>query len=484
MAVLFPVKPVTVGPLVGHTTHSTVRLWGRGGRPAAPGGQLCYGVAQLLEPGATVPSHGAYFKLRPEDDFTGAVDFQGLEPGKPYAYRMGYFFSDVDQHLMLPALGLELQGAVSGVFRTARPPGGAEFSLVFGSCRHPMPALEDLFQPHVPERADRIFRTILEQVEGGTATDLFLMAGDQIYADVRANDRTFAEYCARYRQAFTQPNLRKVLARLPTYMAMDDHEIANNWSMDRLNDPSLSEEQRAANQGRFLSAIEAYRCYQAVHSPALKRTNEPGLTNAITELWYTFQSGPAHVFVMDVRTERYLRGQPPRMVSDRQFQALQGWMRANKGALKLVVTAVPLFPDLKLAGWALGERNDKWAGTLQQRQRLLDFMRDEGVRRTVFLSGDVHVSLWAELKSTSRPDFRAYSIISSAFHPPPITPPDFLFESPGILDGQSDYVVTRNGGYTALSNFTRLTWKEPTLRVAVYERKGKLLHDTSLNLDG
>jgi len=257
MAVLFPVKPVTVGPLVGHTTHSTVRLWGRGGRPAAPGGQLCYGVAQLLEPGATVPSHGAYFKLRPEDDFTGTVDFQGLEPGKPYAYRMGYFFSDVDQHLMLPALGLELQGAVSGVLRTARPPGGAEFSLVFGSCRHPMPALEDVFQPNVPERADRIFRTILEQVEGGTATDLF-----------------------------------------------------------------------------------------------------------------------------------------------------------------------------------------------------------------------------------PRPDFRAYSIISSAFHPPPITPPDFLFESPGILDGQSDYVVTRNGGYTASSNFTRLTWKEPTLRVAVYERKGKLLHDTSLNLDG
>ncbi len=111
-------------------------------------------------------------------------------------------------------------------------------------------------------------------------------------------------------------------------------------------------------------------------------------------------------------------------------------------------------------------------------------MRDEGVRRTVFLSGDVHVSLWAELKSTSRQDFRIYSIISSAFHPPPITPPDFLFENTGILDGQSDYAVTRHGGYTALSNFTRLTWTEPTLRVAVYERKGKLLHDTSLNLDG
>lgn len=484
MAVVFPVKPMTVGPLVGHTTDTTVRLWGRGDRPAAPGGQLCYGVAQLLAPGSTTPAQGAYFKLRPEDDFTGTVDFPGLQPGKPYAYRMGYFFSDVEQHLLLPAVGLELQGSSSGVFRTARSPGSPDFSMVFGSCRHPIPGLEDMLHSNVPERADRIFRTILDQVEGGTATDLFLMAGDQIYADVWANDRTFGEYCARYRKAFTQPNLGKLLARLPTYMAIDDHEIANNWSMDRLNDPSLSEEQRAANQGRFMAALEAYRCYQAVHSPVLRRVNEPGLTNAITELWYTFQSGPAHVFVMDVRTERYLRGAPPRMISERQLQALQGWMRANKGALKLVVTPVPFFPDLRLGGWALAERNDKWAGTLLQRQKLLDFIRDEGVRRTVFLSGDVHVSLWAELKSTSRPDFRVYSIISSAFHPPPLTPPDFFFESTGVLDGQSDYVVTRNGGYTALSNFTRLTWKEPNLRVAVYERKGKLLHDTTLNLDG
>jgi hypothetical protein len=52
------------------------------------------------------------------------------------------------------------------------------------------------------------------------------------------------------------------------------------------------------------------------------------------------------------------------------------------------------------------------------------------------------------------------------------------------LDGQADYVVSRHGGYTSLSNFTRLTWKEPNLRVAVFERKGKLLQESLLNLDG
>lgn len=484
MAFVFPVKPVTVGPIVGHTTDSTVRLWGRGEAPPASGGRLCYGVAQLLEAGSTTPAQARYFKLLPEDDYTGSVDFAGLKPAQAYAYRMGYFYSDVEQHLMLPPVGLELQGASAGAFRSARAPGSRDFSLVFGSCRHPTPGVEELVQPGLPERGDRIFRTILDQVEGGRPTDLLLMVGDQIYADVRADDRTFAQYAANYRRSFSQPNLRRLMARVPTYMTMDDHELADNWSMDLLDDPALSREQRAANKARFMAAIEAYRCYQVVHGPALKRVNEPGLTNAILHYWYTFESGPARFFVMDVRTERYHRARPPELISEQQEQALREWLVAERGGLKFVVSAVPFFPDVKLAGWAMAERNDKWAGFLHQRQRLLDFMRDEGVRRTVFLSGDVHVSLWTELRSTSRPDFQVLSILSSAFNTPAFVPPKFIFEAKGILDGQADYVLTRNGGYTPVSNFTRLTWEEPELHLEVFERKGRRVHEARLRLEG
>ena len=96
---------------------------------------------------------------------------------------------------------------------------------------------------------------------------------------------------------------------------------------------------------------------------------------------------------MDLRTERYHRAQPPEMISDVQLQALRQWLKADPGGLKFVVSSVPFFPDLKLSGWGTSERNDKWAGFLLQRQKLLDFMRDERVHRAVFLSGDVHVSL-------------------------------------------------------------------------------------------
>lgn len=484
MALVFPVKPVTVGPLVGHTTDTTVRLWGRGAPADGPGGQRCYGVAQLLEAGSTTPAQARYFKLLPEDDYTGSVDFSGLEPGKTYAYRMGYFYSDVEQNLLLPAVGLDLQGASASVFRTARSPGSPELSFVFGSCRHPIPSLEELVSVGLPERGDRVFRTILDQVEGGKPTNLMLMVGDQIYADIPTQNRTFADFCANYRRSFTQPSLRSLMSRVPTYMVLDDHEIANNWSMDQLFDPAFTSEQRSANRSLFETALSAYRCYQVVHGPALERKNEPGLTNAITRYWYTFEHGPARFFVMDLRTERYHRAQPPEMISDVQLQALREWLKASKDGLKFVVSSVPFFPDLKLSGWATFERDDKWAGFQLQRQKLLDFMRDEGVHRTVFLSGDVHVSLWAELKSTSRPDFRVHSIISSAFSAPAFTPPGFLFETSGILDGQTDYVLTRHDGFTAVSNFIRLSWSEPTLHVEIFDRKGQRLHEASLNLDG
>jgi alkaline phosphatase D len=482
MTIAFPVKPVTVGPIVGHTTDTTVRLWGRGAPAPSPGSQRCYGVAQILEAGSTTPAQGRYFKLLPEDDYTGSVDFAGLAPGRTYAYRLGYFFSDSEPHLLLPPTGVELQGASASVFRTLRAPGSPGLSFVFGSCRHPMAGLEELVNTGLPDRGDRIFRTILDQVEGGATTDLLLMGGDQIYADLAASSQSFGQYCANYQRSFTQPNLRRLMARVPTYMTLDDHEIADNWSMDRLNDPKLGEEKIAANKRRFLAAIQAYRCYQVVHGPALERKGESGLTNVIDRYWYTFQAGPARFFVLDVRTERYHRAQPPEMIGARQLRALREWMLADRGGLKFVVSAVPFFPDLKLAGWAMAERNDKWAGFQMQRQKLLDFMRDEGVHRTVFLSGDVHISQWTELKSTSRPDFRVHSLISSAFNSPAIVAPEFLLETEGLLDGQSDYALTRHGGYTAVSNFTRLTWSEPTLRVEIFDRKGKRLHEVALSL--
>jgi len=75
------VNPFTVGPIVGETTGTSVRLWGRGGlefvqsRP-----RRVFGVAQLRRNGDADYMPPKYFKLNPNFDLTGVVVFNNLNP--------------------------------------------------------------------------------------------------------------------------------------------------------------------------------------------------------------------------------------------------------------------------------------------------------------------------------------------------------------------------------------------------------------------
>ena len=188
---------------------------------------------------------------------------------------------------------------------------------------------------------------------------------------------------------------------------------------------------------------------------------------------------------MDVRTERYRQAQPPQLISARQMQALRGVdCRRIRGGLKFVVSAVPFFPDLKLGGWAMGERNDKWAGFQQQRQHLPGLHAGPGraphgvpLRRRARVVLERAEEQLEAGTSACTPSSRRRST------PPPSTRRSSSSSTRDILDGQTDYQLTRHGGYTRVSNFTRLSWKEPTLRVEIFDRKGKRLHEASLNLD-
>jgi alkaline phosphatase D len=90
------------------------------------------------------------------------------------------------------------------------------------------------------KEADRIFRPMLKQHEE-RSVNLSLMAGDQIYADMFNRllpiglADTYEEFQERYHIAFGSRNMRKLLGRVPTYMILDDHEIEDNWSQDRLH---------------------------------------------------------------------------------------------------------------------------------------------------------------------------------------------------------------------------------------------------------
>gem|GEM_PF-5886177 len=186
---------------------------------------------------------------------------------------------------------LELPSATSEArFRTfpADDKVGDGFSFLLGSCRYPGLLWKI-------KEADRIFGPMQNHFTSGKFGDaarFTMMCGDQIYADelnrlvpiLRAD--TSAEFQARYFAAFGAPNLRYLLRHASTYMILDDHEIEDNWTQDRLG-----------NDGKhqlFNLAIGAYMSYQWSHGPRTWGRL----------LYYRFDCAGYPFFVLDTRTQR------------------------------------------------------------------------------------------------------------------------------------------------------------------------------------
>ncbi len=178
-------------------------------------------------------------------------------------------------------------------------------------------------------------------------------------------------------------------------------------------------------------------------------------------------------FVTDTRTERYLSQniEEREIINKKQLESLKQWLNDDSNRVKFVVSAVPLFPDLKAGS------EDKWAGFPRQRNEILEFIRQNEIRRVVFLSGDVHASMSAELVSPNDTDFKVISIISSSFFWPYPHPQAQSFILSGKLPSRSEvsYEVINAEPVWSTDNFTRVTTDLNSLQVEVFSRKGELL---------
>jgi alkaline phosphatase D len=467
------VEPLTVGPIVGYTTDTTSRLWGRG--PDAAGARV-FGVARAFRPGTRVTVAQRQFKMMAKFDYTGVGDLVGLEPDTAYDYEIGFVRGEAAWDTLPDGEPLDWSGASSGALRTcARPGAVAAVSFVFGSCRY---LLLKWILRWGEESGDKAFRSILEQMTRDVRTDFLLMVGDQIYADDFQGidpDDHLDEFLARYRIAFGQPFIRRLMSRVPTYMILDDHEITDAWSMNM----------RPGREVLYAAAMSAYQSYQVVHGPAFDPSG-PGdaeFARTPTRYWYKYDVGPARFFVLDTRNERYvsLAGADPQIISSVQMSALLQWLAESPpDAPKFIVTSVPMFPDDR------SEISDKWAGFPTQRRQLLEEIRGRGLRKVVFLSGDVHCSSWWELVCPSDPRFRVYSVISSPFFfpGPRLGQGDRFDPAATIANPPHDFALGAHGPILGDDAFTRVSLDAggTVMRVDVYDRKGGLLDGVVLPL--
>lgn len=529
--------PLSVGPIVGHATATSARVWARAHENADTARTI--GIAALFKGKTVIKKTARYFRLQREFDRTGTTDFIDLKPDTRYNVRLGSLALDsvdpmetssleeITKKLPPAEIWLEelkkLPDEACQASFTTFPEKTGEFSFVFGSCRYP----ETLWGKKL---SDAIFQAIHDRCNSKKLAEadkprFTLMVGDQIYADLfnrlipigRAD--TEEEFRSRYVDAFTTVNMRGLLSSTPTYMILDDHEIEDNWSFSRIKkDPE--------KRSLFLTAIQFYRSYQWLHGP----TTEYG-SNA---LYYYFNYGQYPFFVLDVRskrlrheestlsqlfsigrfhdckevinTEHHLLGRPKKSENEdyrSQLDDFCQWLIDTQKRVgnipKFVVSPSVFAPNtVESAKDDYGKfKDDSWPAFPTTRAKVLKTIVENDVQNVVFLTGDVHCSNCArvtfEKSDGSELPITLYDITSSAFYWPfPFAdgePEEFIHDSkkeddPFTFNTDKGDVTMH---YTASNfcqedNFSQVNVTASGLRVRYFDKDGKPLSDIELPL--
>lgn len=391
-------KQPTVGPIVGFTDSEHSRVWFRGSLETIEPDyyQRCFGVLRFRSKGQDVWQKIIYNKMSPNFDMTAVFVIEGLNQETAYEYQVGWLTLDTELELFskLPDDIFIWPNEVF-TFTSGSSDSNEDRSYITGSCRY----LLRLFGLNIfDDRGDKIFESIDQQASEKPINGIIMM-GDQIYADdlnLVSPDKYIKEFFERYRLAFSQPSIRRVMSKYPTYMILDDHEIEDNW-------PKRAES--VDLKVLYPSAIHAYQVYQASHSPLFQR-KFGRITGTPTKLWYTFSDGCANWFIMDTRTEREIVDDVRKIISENQLKEFTDWLLKNPEEIKFVVSSVPFFPDL------LSESDDKWGFFNNQRDIILKFIKDNSIKNIFFVSGDVHCSFCCAIQIG---DIKVHQIVSSSF---------------------------------------------------------------------
>lgn len=465
-------RPAQLGPIIGHTTDTTARIWIRGSAndesANVDAGRRTIGVIAITYVDGRRPRKKRvfYFRLRREYDRTGTFTLgdelglkpkdnsaEPLTPDTEYVVRVGTLhvddpFPDHDSlgsHDLaerlpnsdiwfddLENLDPEYSEARFRTFSSAQEKNN-NLSFILGSCRYPGLLWKT-------KHSDAIFEPLLKEGKGRderNPVNMVLMVGDQIYADMLNRHiplglaDTFEEFQSRYHSAFGSRNMRKVLRHFPTYMILDDHEIEDNWSQDRIT--------RAESRRVFNLAIDAYRSYQWVHGP----------TCFGERLYYQFDCNRYPFFVLDTRTQRFmddvhnslednhLLGRPSLADEEpSQLDVLLHWLAECQDTFgnvpKFIVSSSVFVPnpidartgrtgcsENDRVRWA--ENTDSWPAFPETRKAILSRIVEKKVNNVIFLSGDIHCSNVAEMQFSGSAEvekLRAFSVTSSAFYWP------------------------------------------------------------------
>ena len=450
-----------LGPLLRYIDERDATVWVETDRPCE--------VEVLGRRARTFQVFGHHYAL---------VALEGLACGQAVEYAVA-----LDGERRWPP-----DGALSRI-RTPAPEHGV--SIAFGSCRvaapHEHPWVRERREHEQGRGVDALMalaRRLRDQAEEQWPS-LLLMLGDQVYADdasprtrafIRSRRSTreppgeavadFEEYTRLYRESWSEPTIRWLLANVPSAMIFDDHEMIDDWNI------SAAWKRDVAGQPwwreRIAGGFMSYWIYQHLGNlsprelqedvlygrvcavedggPLLKEfALEADRTTAGTRWSYRRRLGGAALVVIDSRAGRVLRAGRRDMLDDDEWAWLEQQLHGGVDHL-LIATSLPfLLPPAihQLEAWneavcagawgtrgaGYGERVrraidlEHWAAFRASFERLVRGLRDvaDGRRGTppaaiVFLSGDVHYAYLAEAEFPGHPvATKLYQAVCSPF---------------------------------------------------------------------
>lgn len=270
---------------------------------------------------------------RPDLDFTAEVLLEGLTPDTEYAYEV-----------VVDGAPLE-RGPFA--FRTLPRPGEGRVTIAFGSCV-------------------QLGRFASQPIFGAIAAarpSAFVWLGDNwYYANDECDDpRALWARCRAQREC---PSLLPLISGTPSFAQWDDHDYGPNDS-DRTFD----------NKALTRSIFRAY----------FPGTGEGEEGQGI---YGHFSLGPVDLFMLDDRTFRDPASTPnsptKTLLGERQRRWLVEGLAASRAPLKVVATGSQFL--------ARYHSFESWQTARDERDLILDAIRDRGVRGVLFISGDRHLA--------------------------------------------------------------------------------------------
>ncbi|MFS2198303.1 alkaline phosphatase D family protein [Pseudomonas sp. Pseusp3] len=459
-------KP-TVGPILGHVTPHEARIFLRGGNQLAKDKSVRIAAIRFRENNNTLWKVRTETILRDRDN-TAVIHLSGLSADTIYTFQMGWcnaskeFLADPDltDSFIWPKKKFKLQ--------TQNGKNDSSRSYLIGSCRYLN--FTGGFPLHTANNST-IFKAMVRQK---IKTDALVMVGDQIYADDMNRvvpDTSLNDFLIKYRGSFSEKNIRKLMAKTPTYMILDDHEIEDNWPANKSD----------ADLALFNNAMHAYEIYQSSHSPAHTLSADGTLAKRPDHYWYKFSHGAVEWFVLDTRTQRNLAPEDRRILDVEQETALLEWLASSVAKVKFVVTSVMFYPDLKEDG------GDSWKSFTEQRNRILESIRLNKVKNVFFIAGDVHASMTSKLTHSKDQDFAVHTIVSSPLNCIPIYGPPtaeafMLDQTLSTIDDATFAHTLSCTKIISTDNFARVTVDENNVSVSFFNKKGALLEAVNIPL--